>query len=118
MNVMIRRRTAASSRGWALIVVILFVLMCGSAGAQQDERQVTTRTPPTFLFHTFEDASVPVENSLVFFEALRASKVPADLHVFVKGPHGVGLAPTSPALSLWPKLCAAWLDTMGFLTRG
>jgi dipeptidyl aminopeptidase/acylaminoacyl peptidase len=80
-----------------------------------NERQVTARTPPTFLFHTFEDASVPVENSLVFFEALRAAKVPADLHVFVKGPHGVGLAPTSPALSLWPKLCAAWLDTMGFL---
>jgi len=82
-----------------------------------NELHVTPRTPPTFLFHTADDAVVPVENSLAFFEALHAAHVPAELHVFPKGPHGVGLAPDDPALSQWPKLCAAWLQAMGFLDR-
>ncbi len=80
-----------------------------------NERQVTARTPPTFLFHTTEDATVPVENSLAFYSALRASGVPAELHVFVKGRHGVGLAQTDPALAVWPALCRAWMSTMGLL---
>jgi acetyl esterase/lipase len=82
-----------------------------------NEIHVTARTPPTFLFHTADDAGVPVENSLVFFQALLAARVPAELHVFPKGPHGVGLAPDDPALSQWPKLCAGWLQAMGFLDR-
>jgi acetyl esterase/lipase len=82
-----------------------------------NESQVTARTPPTFLFHTDEDTGVPVEHSLVFYEALRRAKVPAELHVFVKGPHGVGLAPNDAALSVWPSLCPAWMETMGFLAR-
>ncbi len=82
-----------------------------------NETQVTALTPPTFLFHTDEDTGVPAEHSLLFYEALRRAKVPAELHVFVKGPHGVGLAPKDPALSVWPTLCAAWMETMGFLAR-
>ena len=80
-----------------------------------DENQVNPRIPPTFLFHADEDTGVPAEHSLVFYEALRRAKVPAELHVFVKGPHGVGLAPKDPALSVWPGLCAAWMEAMGFL---
>ena len=80
------------------------------------EQQVTPRTPPTFLFHTSDDTTVPVQNSILFYQALRAAQVPAELHVFNKGRHGVGLAPEDPALSQWPKLCAAWLEAMGFLT--
>jgi acetyl esterase/lipase len=80
-----------------------------------NERQVTARTPPTFLFHTTEDAAVSVENSLAFYSALRAAGVPAELHAFVKGRHGVGLAPTDPALSAWPALCRAWMSAMGLL---
>ena len=80
-----------------------------------NERQVTERTPPTFLFHTADDAGVPVENSLLFFEALRRAVVPAALHVFAHGRHGVGLAPDDPDLSQWPALCARWMETLGLL---
>ncbi len=82
-----------------------------------NETQVTALTPPTFLFHTDEDTGVPAEHSILFYEALRRAKVPAELHVFAKGPHGVGLAPKDAALSVWPGLCAAWMETMGFLAR-
>ena len=60
-----------------------------------NERQVTARTPPTFLWHTADDASVPVENSLLFFEALRKAGVAGELHVFPHGKHGLGLAPAT-----------------------
>jgi acetyl esterase/lipase len=82
-----------------------------------NELQVTARTPPTFLFHTSDDATVPVQNSILFYQALREAQVPAELHVFNKGRHGVGLAPEDASLSQWPKLCAVWLEGMGFLTR-
>jgi acetyl esterase/lipase len=80
-----------------------------------NEKQVTARTPPTFLFHTQDDAVVPVENALMFFEALQKAKVPGELHVFSHGKHGVGLAQDDPVLSAWPRLCAAWLNGQGFL---
>jgi acetyl esterase/lipase/ketosteroid isomerase-like protein len=80
-----------------------------------NERQVTARTPPTFLFHTADDASVPVANSLLFFEALQKAGVPAELHVFAHGKHGVGLAASDPALSSWPRLCATWMGGLGLL---
>lgn len=85
--------------------------------ALSNETQVTPRTPPTFLFHTDEDPGVPAEHSILFYEALRRARVPAELHVFVKGRHGVGLAPSDAALSAWPRLCAAWMQSMGFLAR-
>jgi acetyl esterase/lipase len=79
------------------------------------ERRVTPRTPPTFLFHTSEDTGVPVENSLAFYSALRENGVPAELHVFPKGRHGVGLAQNDPALAAWPQLCRDWLVALGLL---
>jgi acetyl esterase/lipase len=79
------------------------------------ERHVTERTPPTFLFHTSDDPAVPVENSIAFYRALVAAHVPAELHVFAMGPHGVGLAPRDSSLSLWPGLCGAWMRTLGLL---
>lgn len=80
-----------------------------------NERQVTARTPPSFLFHTADDAAVPVANSLLFFEALHQAGVPAELHVFPHGKHGVGLATGDPALSIWPRLCATWMRGLGLL---
>lgn len=74
-----------------------------------NERQVTPQTPPTFLVHTNEDTGVPAENSLAFYAALRKAKVPAELHVFEKGPHGFGLGKPELAASAWPKLCEQWL---------
>jgi len=80
-----------------------------------NEKQVTTDTPPTFIFHTADDAGVPVENSLLFFEALKKARVPAELHAFAHGPHGVGLAQGDQALSQWPRLCELWMRGLGLL---
>ncbi len=80
-----------------------------------NEKQVTQKTPPTFFFHTQDDQGVPVENSLMFAAALRASKVPYELHVYETGRHGVGLATNNPALSTWSKLLENWLRARGFV---
>jgi acetyl esterase/lipase len=83
-----------------------------------NDEQVTAKTPPTFLFHTADDNAVPVENSLLFFEALHKAKVPAELHVYEHGRHGVGLAPNEPALSSWPDLLETWMKTHGWMKKG
>jgi acetyl esterase/lipase len=80
-----------------------------------NETQVTASTPPTFLFHTNADTAVPAENSVTYFLALRKAGVPAELHVFKDGPHGVGLAMPDPALGEWPKVLANWLRAIGML---
>jgi acetyl esterase/lipase len=82
-----------------------------------NELRVTADTPPTFLFHTNADTGVPPENSVAFYLALRKAGVPAEMHIFEKGPHGVGLALQDPALAEWPKLLANWLRVRGLLTR-
>jgi len=81
-----------------------------------NELQVTSQTPPTFLFSTGEDTAVPPENSMAFYQALRKANVPAEIHIFEKGPHGVGLALRNPALSIWPTLLQNWLRERGLLT--
>jgi len=80
-----------------------------------NEKQVTAETPPTFLFHTDEDKGVPAENSVQFYLALRRAKVPAKLHVFRTGRHGLGLAPNTPGTSTWPQCCEGWLRGQGLL---
>jgi acetyl esterase/lipase len=81
------------------------------------DKQVTARTPPTFLFHTNEDAGVPPENSVRFYLALRTAGVPAELHIFQKGQHGVGLAPEDRALRIWPELLFVWMEGLGVLRK-
>jgi acetyl esterase/lipase len=80
-----------------------------------NERHVTADTPPTFLFHTTADAGVPAENSVRFYLALKKAGVPAEMHVFENGPHGVGLALGDPALGTWPVLLTNWLRGRGLL---
>jgi acetyl esterase/lipase len=80
------------------------------------DTRVTNQTPPTFLFHTDADTGVVAENSVRFYLALRRAKVPAEMHIFEKGPHGVGLAMNDPALSAWPTLLTTWLRGRGLLT--
>jgi acetyl esterase/lipase len=82
-----------------------------------NEKHVTAQTPPTFLFHTTADSGVPAENSVRFYLALKAAKVPVEMHIFENGPHGVGLALGDPALSMWPTLLTNWLRGRGLLTR-
>lgn len=80
-----------------------------------NETQVTDRTPPVFLFHTTEDPGVPVENSLAFYAACRRAGVPAEMHLYQFGPHGVGLAAGDPVTSSWKERLADWLQASGFL---
>lgn len=83
-----------------------------------NELQVTTATPPAFLFHTAEDRVVPVENSLLFAEALAARGVPFALHVYPKGAHGLGLGTVHPTDAAkrhpWTSQCELWLRQQGF----
>ncbi len=74
-----------------------------------NELHVTSDTPPTFLVHAGDDNAVPVQNSLLFYEALVAHKVPAELHVYPHGGHGFSLALGKGRLAEWPQLCARWL---------
>ncbi len=80
-----------------------------------NETQVTTQTPPTFLFHTNEDTGVPPENSVLFYLALRKAGVPAEMHIYQRGPHGVGLAPTDAVLASWAGRLKDWLEIRGLL---
>jgi acetyl esterase/lipase len=79
------------------------------------EKQVTPQTPPTFLFHTNADAGVPPENSVLFYLALRKAGVPAEMHIYQDGPHGVGLASLDEVLSSWPARLADWMKARGLL---
>jgi len=79
------------------------------------ELHVTAQTPPTFLFSTDADTAVPPENTVAFYLALRKAGVPAEMHVFEKGPHGVGLDLDDPMLGQWPTLLANWLRSRGLL---
>jgi acetyl esterase/lipase len=80
------------------------------------ELNVTPRTPPAFLWHTADDEAVPVSNSLNYAKALIAAGVPAELHVFPEGRHGLGLAAGEPGPRQWTSLCAAWLERAGWAT--
>lgn len=79
--------------------------------------RVTSQTPPTFLLHAEDDPVDPVENSLVYYSALRKAGVPAELHVYVKGGHAFGLRRTASPITAWPELVEAWLGAMGVTGR-
>ena len=78
------------------------------------ETQVTRDTPPTFLFSTTDDKTVPVMNSVMFYSALVKAGVPAEMHLFQHGSHGVGLAPGNAELSVWPDLLIKWMRERGY----
>src|SRR5205814_3513926 len=80
-----------------------------------NELQVTKDTPPTFLVHAMTDATVPVENSMMFAAALRSANVPVEFHLYEQGPHGFGLAPTNPILVTRVERCSDWLGLHGFI---
>jgi acetyl esterase/lipase len=81
------------------------------------EKQVKADTPPTFLVHTTADTVVPPENSIAFYQALRKFKIPAELHLFEQGRHGLGLGPRGDPFARWPTLCADWLRVRKLLDR-
>jgi len=80
-----------------------------------NDKQVTKETPPSFLAHTSEDTGVPPENSVLFYLACQKNRVPAELHIYEKGKHGLGLGNAKVAFADWPNRCEAWLRVRGVL---
>lgn len=78
------------------------------------ERNVTTDTPPAFMFHTVEDSAVAIEHSLQYAAALRKAGIPFELHAYERGRHGVGLALDNPILRTWGPLLRNWLTLREF----
>ncbi len=78
------------------------------------ETRVTKATPPTFLFTTTDDKTVPVMNSVMFYTALVKAGVPVEMHIFQRGAHGAGLAAANPELSVWPDLLIKWMRERGY----
>jgi acetyl esterase/lipase len=79
-----------------------------------NELQITENTPPAFLVHSGDDNSVPVKNSIVYYEGLKKYNIPSELHIFQKGGHGYGLATGRDTQSAWPALCLSWMKSLGF----
>ncbi|MCK7558703.1 alpha/beta hydrolase [Chitinophaga sedimenti] len=73
------------------------------------QHSVDANTPPTLLIHSTDDKTVPVENSLLFYNALKANKIPASLHIFDHGGHGYGMAPKDPVINTWPGVAVLWV---------
>jgi acetyl esterase/lipase len=100
--------------------------LLGDAPAQKlvdslsNEKQVTSKTPPAFLFHAKDDNVVPVKNAQAYHDSLVKRGVAAHLKLYDKGGHGFGLAdgiggaPKDPTLATWPGLAATWMDQQGF----
>ena len=83
-----------------------------------NEKQVTAKTPPTFLFHTVEDKAVPIENSRLFKEACQKAGVSVELVEYEKGQHGVGLGLNSKLpLAEWPTKLEEWMKKRGLLEK-
>lgn len=87
----------------------------GLARSLSADLAVTKQTPPTFIFQTNADTTVPAENAVSYYLALRKVGVPAEMHIFENGPHGVGLAMDNLALGEWPALLLNWLRTRGLV---
>jgi acetyl esterase/lipase len=81
------------------------------------ERQVSRATPPTLLIHTQADQAVPVENSILFYQALTRAGVPAEMYLFEQGSHGMGMRDGNGTASHWPRRAEEWLRARGLLDR-
>lgn len=77
--------------------------------------RVTSRTPPTFLLQAEDDPIDPVENSLVYYAALKKAGVRAEMHLFVNGGHAFGLRRTESPITRWPQLVESWLGAIGVI---
>lgn len=81
-----------------------------------NELQVTNQTPPTLLVHSMDDKTVPVENSVNYYLALKNAGIPAEMHLYPTGGHGYGLRTAGQgSLANWPAACEGWLKGMGYM---
>ena len=89
--------------------------LTGKEGKADAPVQPTAQTPPSFIVQAENDYTAHVENALVYFQALKDAKIPAELHLFTLGGHGFGLRPTELPVSHWPALAESWLQTIHIL---
>ena len=80
-----------------------------------NDLQVNKNTPPAFIVLAENDKSVPVQNSINYFLALKKFNIPAELHIFQTGGHGFGMGKKGETESYWPEVCKNWLQVMGYL---
>jgi len=80
------------------------------------DRRVTEKSPPTFLVHASDDAGVVPKNSLLFYDALIAHKVPAEMHIYEIGGHGFGMLRGDKPADRWPEQLEPWLASHGLVT--
>ena len=85
--------------------------------AMSVETRVSAQTPPTFLVHSQDDGAVPVDNSIMFFQALARAHVPAEMHIYERGGHGMGMTPGHGDASLWPRRAEEWLRDRKLITQ-
>ena len=79
-----------------------------------NELQVSENTPPTFLLHSLDDKSVPVENSLYYYSAMKEKEVGGELHILQYGGHGYGMAFSRKSVGHWSEILKAWLQRNGW----
>lgn len=77
-----------------------------------NEKNVNANTPPTFLVHAQDDLAVPVENSLLYYQALRANEVSASLHLYPSGGHGFAFGMGKGAVENWRLVLLDWIKTL------
>jgi len=85
--------------------------------AYSPDLYVTKETPATFIYHTTDDGTVPVEQAIRYYEALLGAGVSVEMHIFAHGAHGSGLGSGDAALDQWPGLLETWLRGRGLMTR-
>lgn len=101
---------------FAMLIYPAYLAVKEQGDKLASELTVTSNTPPTFLAQT-EDDPVRVENSLVYYLALKNAKVPVEMHLFPDGGHGYGARPSDKAVATWPKRAAEWLRASRFLEK-
>jgi acetyl esterase/lipase len=102
---------------FALLIYPAYLTGKGEQGpVLAPELKVAATTPPSFLIQA-EDDAVGVENTLVYYAALRAARVPAEAHLYPIGGHGYGLRATEKPITAWPRLAEDWLRTLGLLNK-
>ncbi len=101
---------------FAMLIYPAYLTLKGQDDRLAPELKVTTSTPTTFLIQT-EDDGIRVENSLVYYLALKNAAVAAEMHLYASGGHGYGLRPSSQPVSSWPKRAEEWMHGLGLLER-
>ena len=104
---------------FAVVAYPGYILTRPGSGAPAKYIRIPKGAGPMFLVHASDDdeRGAQPEQSLALYRALRGAGVPAELHIYERGRHGVGLAPKDPVLSSWPERLAAWLEVRGLLKK-